>query len=277
MGGTSFVKRHALALYFVLAYAIAWGGILIAVGPGNIPGAGEQIDRGFMWVFLAMLVGPSTAGVVMTALADGREGLRDLAARLLRWRVPLRWYGVELLTAPLLLAVIMTALSLFSPAFRPAILTVSDKAGLIGMSLAGGLLAGLFEEVGWTGFATPRMQRRFGVLTGGLILGAAWMLWHGLADLWGSVETYGTWYAPHFLLWLAALTAYRVLMGWVYSRTASLLVGQLMHASFTGSQFLLSPAAASTAQNILWYAVFAAGLWLLAAVAARRMKTASAA
>ncbi len=37
MGGTSFVKRHALPLYFVLAYAIAWGGILIAVGPGNIP------------------------------------------------------------------------------------------------------------------------------------------------------------------------------------------------------------------------------------------------
>ncbi len=109
-------------------------------------------------------------------------------------------------------------------------------------------------------------------LTGGLILGAVWMLWHGLADLWGSVEVYGAWYALHFLLWLAALTAYRVLMGWVYSRTASLLVGQLMHASFTGSQFLLSPAAASTAQNILWYAFFAAGLWLLVAIMARRMK-----
>jgi len=272
MGGTSFVKRHALPLYFVLAYAIAWGGILMAVGPGNIPGAGEQIERGFMWVFLAMLAGPSIAGVVMTALADGRVGLHDLAARLRRWRVPLRWYGAALLTAPLLLAVIMTALSLFSPAFRPGILTVSDKAGLIGMSLAGGLLAGFFEEIGWTGFATPRMQRRFGVLTGGLILGAVWMLWHGLADLWGSVEVYGAWYALHFLLWLAALTAYRVLMGWVYSRTASLLVGQLMHASFTGSQFLLSPAAASTAQNILWYAFFAAGLWLLVAIMARRMK-----
>ncbi len=72
MGGTSFVKRHALPLYFVLAYAIAWGGILMAVGPGNIPGAGEQIERGFMWVFLAMLAGPSIAGVVMTALADRR-------------------------------------------------------------------------------------------------------------------------------------------------------------------------------------------------------------
>lgn len=266
MSETSFARRHALALYFVLAHAIAWTGILWIVGPGNIPGSAEVIGRKLIPVFLAMLAGPSIAGVAMTAWADGRAGLADLWARQRKWRVPGRWVVVALLTTPLALLAVLLPLSWVSPAFRPGIFTASDKAALIGLSLIGGLLPGFFEEIGWTGFATPRMQRRFGVLAGGLILGVIWMVWHGLADIWGSMETYGAWYALHFLLWLAALTAYRVLMGWVYSRTSSLLLGQLMHASFTGSQFLLSPEAASTEQNILWYGLFAAVLWVVVAV-----------
>lgn len=270
MSEPSFVRRYALALYFVLAYAIAWTVIVLVVGPGNFPATGEEAGRKLIPVFLAMLAGPSIAGVAMTAWAEGRAGLADLWERLRRWRVPGRWYAVALLTTPLALLVVLLPLSWVSPVFRPGIVTASDKAALIGLSLAGGLLPGFFEELGWTGFATPRMQRRFGLLAGGLMLGVLWMVWHGLADYWGSAETYGAWYAPHFLLWMAALTAYRVLMGWVYSRTASLLLGQLMHASFTGSQFLLSPQAASTAQNVLWYGLFAAALWAVVAVVGLR-------
>lgn len=67
MSETSFARRHALALYFVLAYAIAWSGIVLVVGPGNFPATGEEAGGKLIPVFLAMLAGPSIAGVAMTA------------------------------------------------------------------------------------------------------------------------------------------------------------------------------------------------------------------
>jgi hypothetical protein len=42
---------------------------------------------------------------VVTALVSGKAGVRDLARRSLRWRVPLRWYAISLL-APLLIFLI---------------------------------------------------------------------------------------------------------------------------------------------------------------------------
>jgi hypothetical protein len=98
------------------------------------------------------------------------------------------------------------------------------------------------------------------------MLGVIWAIWHLLADFWGGYVAYGGLYLPHYLLWLVALPAYRVLMVWVYNNTGSLLVSQLMHASFTGSQFLLTPSAGSIADGVLWYFIFAAILCVTAVV-----------
>ncbi len=272
MPAIGLVRRYALPLYFILTYLIAWIAILLLVGPNNIPASASQIEQSMAAVLLAMLAGPSVAGLLMTALSEGRGGLRRLAGRLRRWRVARRWYAVALLTTPILLSGILLALSWKSPAYLPGIMATSARSSLILFALVGGLASGFFEELGWTGFATPRMQRRFGVLIGGLLLGVVWMLWHALADYWGSAATYGAWYWPHLLLWLAALSAYRVLMGWVYSQTGSLMLSQLMHASFTGSQILLGPQSVSAGQNIMWYAIFAASLWLMVAILASKMR-----
>jgi hypothetical protein len=47
-----------------------------------------------------------------------------------------------------------------------------------------------------------------------------------------------------------------------------LLLAQLMHAGFTGSQVLLSPPLAPSTTGLVWYAAFAAALWLVVAVIA---------
>jgi membrane protease YdiL (CAAX protease family) len=201
----AFVQRHAVFSYFVLAFAISWSGIVYVVGgPQGIPGESDQVGRLLPWVFLAMLAGPTIASLLVTAVVDGRAGLRDLSARQWRWRVHLRWYGVALLTAPLLLLLILSALATWvSPVFTPGILATPDKLSLLLYALVGGLGTGFFEELGWTGFATPKMRLIQRGLWATLGLGVLWMTWHLLADYWGSRE-YGSVYGLHVLFWYLA-------------------------------------------------------------------------
>ena len=266
MDNESFLKRHSVLIYLVLAFGIAWGGILFVVRDTTFPATSNEIARVVPFVFLAMLAGPSIAGVLMAWRVDGKLGLRDLAARLLRWRVDARWYAALLIT-PLLLIGILTVLSTVSPAFLPKIVTANDKSAVLTVALAVGLMAGFFEELGWTGFAIPKLQLKHSALATALLFGPIWMLWHLLADFWGGYESFGTLYFAHVLLWLVALVAYRVLIVWVYNNTSSLMLAMLMHASFTGGQALLEPTFNSAADNIVWYSVFAAMLVLVAVVA----------
>jgi uncharacterized protein len=59
------------------------------------------------------------------------------------------------------------------------------------MGIAVGLGAGFFEELGWTGFAIPRMRLRYGILSTGLIVGVLWGAWHFLMNFWASGVTSG--------------------------------------------------------------------------------------
>ena len=268
----AFIKGHSVATYFVLAFAISWGGILLVVGPGGFPGTPEQFDTLLPWVGLAMLVGPPIAGILLTSFFHGRAGLREILSRLLRWRVDLRWYAVALLTAPLLmLTVTPLVLSLLFPDFLPRIFTSADKASLVLFGIAMGLMAGAFEELGWTGFAVPTLRLRYGVLATGLIVGTLWGAWHFLVNVWSSGTSSGAisllLFLHSFLFSLGVLPAYRVLMVWVYDRTESLLVAMLMHASLTTGNILLVPLATGMAL-LTWSLVLAAALWVLVAAAA---------
>lgn len=250
----SFLRRYPLLSYFVLAYAITWGGILIFLASTGFDFASIGLREGLI-IFGLMILGPSLSGLLLTAALDGRLGLGELWRRMIRWRVGGRWYAVALLTNPLLLAAILWALSeLVSPAYVP---------GFQAFGLFIGLVAGFFEEIGWTGFATPRLLKRNTPLKAGLILGLLWALWHMLADFSGNIHAMGgNWPLSFFIYWILPLTAYRILMTWVYANTRSVLLAQLMHASYTGWQIALSPAA-SLSQNLVWQSLFAAALWAL--------------
>ena len=140
----------------MLTFAISWGGILLVIGgPGAIPTPNEQTTSLLPVVIVVMFVGPTVAGLLSTGLVAGKAGLSALFARLLRWRVGVRWYAVALLTAPVLITAILLALSPISQDFLPAIVTADDKASLLLVGIPAGLMVGLFEELGWTGFATP--------------------------------------------------------------------------------------------------------------------------
>lgn len=256
------IRRNAIPVYFVLAFAIAWGLILLVIGGDGLQPAPARAMQSVLLVFLAMLIGPSLTGIALTALLDGKPGLEALWARWRQWRVPPQWYAVALLPTTLLLLLIGAALAFVSPIFIPNLIVSRDKGTVLAFALVIGGLAGFFEEIGWSGFATPRLLKQHALLKTGLILGAYWGIWHLLADYWGNAGAYGALYPLRGLLWVVTLTAYRILMVWVYSKTASLSLMQLMHASFTGGQALWEPPLAPTAY-LLWYGLFAAALWVL--------------
>ena len=271
---TAFIKRHPVATYFALACAISWGLVLLIIGgPGKILVTREQIETLLPFVILAMLPGPSIAGILMTGLVHGRAGFRELLSRLLRWRVGARWYAVALLTAPLLAMATLFALLPTSPAFLPGILASDDKASLLVFGIAGALVVGFFEELGWTGFATPELRRRYSVLSTGLLVGILWGAWHSFLAFWGSGASSGgislALLLPELLYYVAVLPVYRVLMVWVYDHTGSLLVAMLMHASLTGGlAMILMPPAISGAPLMTWHLVLTAALWVAVAAVA---------
>jgi membrane protease YdiL (CAAX protease family) len=267
----TFVEKHRLPAYFALTFGISWGGVLLIIGgPGGIRGAAAQTDPLFPFVYLAMLAGPSVAGILLTGLVHGRAGLRELIARLLERHVDIRWYAVALLTAPLLITATLLALSFISPLFLPGIFISPDKASLLLFGIAVGLGAGFFEELGWTGFAVPELRPRHRLVTTGLIVGGLWAAWHFLVVVWGIGNSSGGLSLALFvpLDLFSFLPAYRVLMVWVYDRTGSLPVAMLMHASLTASTLILGPLAISGVPLLAYELVLAGALWVVVATVA---------
>ena len=271
----SFIKRHSVLVYYVLTFAISWGVILIVIGgSGGIPGSSPQSARLLAFQVAALYAGPAVACLLLTGLVSGRAGFRELLSRLLKWRVGARWYAVALLTAPLAWTAVLLVLSLLSPIFLPSIVTTSNKTSLLLFGIVGGLIVGFFEELGWTGFATPRLRLRHGILTTGLIVGVLWGVFYiPTYDLWGSTPSFGTLPVPLFLtvygigFLVGQMPAFRVLMVWVYDRTGSLLVAILMHASLLACIIICAPAVTGVAFLVYSFAV-AAALWVVVAAVA---------
>ena len=243
--------------------------MVVGIGHGSIPATPEQLDPLLPYAGLAMLAGPVIAGPLLIGLVEGRAGLREFRSRLLRWRVDLRWYAIALFTAPLIVTVSLLALSLVSADFLPELFTTDAKAALLLAGIAVGLAFGL-EELGWTGFAVPRLRLRHDVLMVGLIVGVLWAAWHVPVTLAGSGSPSGSlslaiWLPPMFF-YAAVLPGFRVLMVWVYDRTDSLLVAILMHASLTGSTVVIFSPQATGTSLIAYYLVLATGLWVVVGV-----------
>lgn len=271
----AFVRKHSVAAYFALTFAISWGGVLGVVGPGGFPGTPEQFQTLLPIAVAVMIAGPSIAGLVLTGLVYGRAGYREFGFRLLKWRMSPRWYAA-LLIAPALMMTLLLALASFSQKFLPGIVVSDNRAASMFSGLAIALGAGILEELGWTGFATPELRRRYGTLATGIILGAAWAAWHLLVGVWASGTVPGRLTLASYLLDpFLFLGAFRVLMVWVYDCTESLFVAILMHVSLTASARILSaPGIAGVSLmifDLLWFAAVWAVVGSVGRANARRL------
>lgn len=243
------IKKYALAIFFLLAYVFTWSNWLPqaltsrGIASMQVPG------------YLALLAGygPALAAIIVASLAYGRQGLRELFGRLLRWRVGIQWYLIALLLPALVTLLALSLNSLtggtspdFSAAgfpFGPAETPLWQKILILFLVFTLGF-DGLGEETGWRGFALPRLLDRYSPLLASLILGGLWAVWHFPYAL-----TEGTFLSEVPLHWFFInLLAVSIIYTWIFINTnGSLLPVLLFHAAGNTTSNLLPilPPAAS--------------------------------
>jgi uncharacterized protein len=179
---------------------------------------------------------------VMTWLLDGRVGVGVLLRRFLVWRVGLVWYAVVLLGPA---AVDLTAIGVHV-LFGGAVPDFGQTLGrqIVGPSVALWLAVPLFllfgvltngEEIGWRGYAQPRLQACWSALAASLLVGAVWALWHVPKFL-----TAGSAQDQPFPLYLLGSLALAIIYTWVLNSTrSSLLTVTLLHAAYNTAEVFL--------------------------------------
>ena len=251
-------------LFFLLVFIISWGAIFLLAGPGGFPITEDQAVA----MGMAILLGPALASIIFTALS-GSSGFKKLFSRLLKWRVGLRWYAAALFSAPLCTAVALLLFSFFSTDFQPNILSAPDKFGLVMSALFAGLVVGLFEELGWTGFAVPGLLKTRSLLGTGLIVGVLWGAWHFPLFWQDNSFTASLPFVLLIVRLFSWLPPYRVLLVWMYKNTDSLFITILMHASLVATLMVLDPVIKGS-HLVLFILARAALLWAIAAAVAVR-------
>lgn len=249
------IRRRPVLCYFALAFALS-GLAFVVIGLPSLE-AGARRSQMSLVMFPVMVVGVGLIGIALTAATEGSTGIRHLRSRLAA-PVTRRWWLVLALPPIAIVGVLLGLQAVASGTFAP---------GFFVFGFAAGAFAGFFEELGWTGFAYPRMGERFGALGGALLLGLLWGLWHfPVVDSLGAATPHGDYWPEFFAAFVGMIAALRVLIAWVYTNTGSLRMAQLLHASSTGFLVLLGAPKATPAQEALWYLAYSAVLWGVAIV-----------
>jgi CAAX protease family protein len=267
------LASHPLVAFFVMAYAFSWvvwsPWVLGEEGAGLLPINISQTASGYLNA-AAILAGPTLAAFIMTATTEGRAGVRRLLGRLVLWRVGLRWYLFALVGVPLIMLVGVMVYSMDLPnlgALGGPSYLLSYLATFALVVVLGGPL---FEEIGWRGFALPRMEPLHGPLLASLILGVLWALWHlpeFLVPTWAA-SSGGSGILGITMFTITAVT-FTIVITWVFNNTrASVLLAILVHASIDAFTFPLGEifpahAISSALPFIIGFGVVAVALMVL--------------
>ncbi len=251
------LKKHSLSLFFVIAYSIPIVAtiivVLVAGRPSDI--VVKEMSAAALVVVMAMVHAPTIAAMIVVFRSQAFHGIAVLFRQLTHWKFPLAWYLKAVLIFPATILAVLYLLSLYSANFSP-VLSLSVVA-------FGALLSSLWEEIGWTGFATPVMLKRFSPLEVGLLLGLLHAVWHLAASIYGAGVFHGNLFVVNFLATAIGMVGLRIITIWIYTRTRSLVLGWLTHAGFTGGQLSLVSLDLTAAETIVWNSAFSFAVTLI--------------
>ena len=249
----------SLFLFFTLAFALMWI-LFFAVAFVPIP-ARSPLGGGLI---LLGAFAPALAAVAVTFRTEGRAGVIALLRRITQWRVAANYYVFAfgfMVTIKLTAALIYRASASSWPRFD------TSQWYLIPVAVAFSTPFQAGEEIGWRGYALPRLAERFGLASASILLGLIWGIWH----LPQFFIREGDAYQQSFPVFVLQVTALSVVFAWLYTRTnGSLLLTMLLHAAINNSKDIVTSGVIGgtatfgfRASRISWIAIVL--LWACAA------------
>jgi membrane protease YdiL (CAAX protease family) len=260
------MKRYPIASFFILATLLG-AGIITLVFLGKIP---SQLA-------LSSTLSASIAGLLMTAILDGKEGIKLLFQRVLIWKVGLGYW----LFALFFLVTAISIGSLVNPLLNgdpSSFQNFQLDPSLLPLFLVFIVVAGLGQELGWSGYLLPRLQAKYSALSASLLRAALVFLWHGPLLVYTYFQPngipdfpYGGWMVQKGVLvtvltMLALSLPWSIFTTWIFNNTrGSLLLAAVLH----GSEFwlaMLLPSLSINTKNLNNYLGYGALLLLTATV-----------
>lgn len=270
------VLRYPLITFFTLAFGISWLAwtpyVLSLDGLGVLDFRypdfliGNQLTA----ILPGAYLGPLTAAFTVTAVTEGREGLRRWRRRLFQFRAGVRWYAFALLAVPI--AILLGTLAMEGAEEAVRLPSLMVLAVYVPALVAQVLTTGLAEEPGWRDFALTRLQNRHHPLVATLILGVLWAGWHLPLFLtpWGGPNVG----AETIALFTVVALEMSVLITLVYNKgRQSVPLVMLLHCSINNFQSLVwSEVFPGDDPRWLWGPALGLGLLSAIVIAATRGK-----
>ena len=229
----SIIQKYPTISYFVLAYLFAWV---------FIPLLSISLAFGFLALF-----GPALSAILVTYITEGSPGTKALYARALLWKVKPVWYAFAILFPPFLILIEMGIAYLFKTSVS------FFTNGIVGLVTA---VLYVGEELGWRGYALPKLLQQRTPFAASLILGVLWAMWHlpNFVFPLEGVPPLGPF--PVVALWVVSQT---FLFTWLYMNSnGSVLITTLFHASINAFTF--------NGMDITVKWILQAVFWLIAAI-----------
>jgi uncharacterized protein len=245
-------KRFELPLFFGLSLLISWA-VWVPQALAQLGYGGTAIGLDSPLMLLAVW-GPGLAALIVAFVSRRTAGWRELLRPLRRWRVGWGWYALVLLFPAAVWALGRGIDALLGRSYAlesPAAAFGAQAAVMLPALILFALPNTLGEELGWRGFALPRLLEARTPLIASVLLGLFWGVWHiptwiaqGLAD-----EPAG------LLLLVVGIVPLTIIYTWIYNGTAgSLLLVWLFHAADTVTQYLLPRLPTLTDDALVWLA-----------------------
>jgi membrane protease YdiL (CAAX protease family) len=257
-------------VFLAITYAVTWGCFVL----------GSLLGRSGVTLALLLLgsFAPSAVAVVLTGRRDGRRGVRRLLGRLLRWRVGLRWYAFALA----FMSVVKLAVAALYRVVHGSWPQFGDQpwyaivAAILPVAVVGGPLG---EELGWRGYALPRLTRRWGLAPASVALGVVWACWHLPLFFLPHLGSYSDQHGQSFPTYFLQVVAYSVALAWLMGNTGgSLLLAVLMHSAINQTKDIVPSKVtgahdwwALSTSSVAWLTV--AVLWVVACFLLSRMRS----
>lgn len=240
-------EQNYLLYFFIFTYLFSWSFWIPFVLNVRVS------------IYLALLgiLGPAIIGIIITILETGKTGVNDLLKGVIKWNVNFRWY-LFVLVFPFM----VTYLSIYTNYIIEG--NLIEFSGIKSWTSIPILfsyiffLQGPFEEIGWRGYALPRLQKKYSSLKSSIILGVIWAFWHTPLFLFSSLHEG----LPIWLYFLHVI-GISILMTWVFNSTGrSILLVMLLHTSINMSG-VIAPILKNYEEHKIPYIFMLVATWVI--------------